>query len=142
MANGLGPRRLGLRTAGALAAVLLMFVGAPGGLALASSGWSVEPSIPPRATHSDLAAVSCSSLGSCTAVGYQHNRSGRNVAESRSANRVPPAVTNVSPNSGPAAGGTVVTITGSGFTRAFTVPVRHRVRGQRDRQQRDPDHCV
>ncbi len=39
----------------------------------------------------------------------------------RSAQQAPPSVTNVSPSSGPAAGGTVVTITGTGFTGADAV---------------------
>ena len=53
----------------------------------------------------------------------------------------PPSVTNVSPNSGPAAGGTAVTITGAGFP-APAPSSSDRGRDQRDRQQRDPDHCV
>jgi uncharacterized repeat protein (TIGR01451 family) len=84
--------------------------------------WSVEPlSNPAGATSSYLDAVSCSSPTSCTAVGYQYDPSEQNLAESSNGNPAPPSVTNVSPSSGPAAGGTVVTITGAGFTGASTV---------------------
>jgi len=55
----LSPLWLGLRIAGPLTAVLLMFAGGPTTAALASSGWSVEPSSNPAgATSGTLYGVS------------------------------------------------------------------------------------
>ncbi len=86
------------------------------------TSWSVEPSSnPPGATSSYLNAVSCPSASFCMAVGYQYHPYEQNLAETWNANSTPPSVTNVSPNSGPAAGGTAVTITGTGFAGASAV---------------------
>jgi uncharacterized repeat protein (TIGR01451 family) len=86
------------------------------------SSWSVEPSSNPTgATSSYLDAVSCDSGTACTAAGYQYDPTEQNLAESSNASLAPPSVTNVSPNSGPATGGTGVTITGTGFTGATAV---------------------
>ena len=90
--------------------------------ALASSGWTVEPSSNPSgASSSYLQSVSCTSSSDCTAVGYQYDTTEQNLAESYSPSVAPPTVTNLNPSSGPAAGGTVVTITGTGFTGATAV---------------------
>jgi large repetitive protein len=102
-------------------------VGSSGEQNLAESwngtSWTTQPSSNPAgATGSTLYGVSCTSSSSCTAVGYQYDPTEQNLAEATNpANLAPPSVTNVSPSSGPAAGGTVVTITGTGFTDATAV---------------------
>jgi hypothetical protein len=87
------------------------------------TSWTAEPSSnPPTATSSYLDAVSCISSSSCTAVGYQYDPTEQNLAESSNPANLPaPSVTKVSPSSGLAAGGTVVTVTGTGFTDASAV---------------------
>ena len=54
-------------------------------------------------------------------------------------NVVNPTVSGVSPNSGPTAGGTTVTISGTNFLAGALVPLRHRLRTERHRYQRHPN---
>lgn len=111
-----------LANAGSAVLLILAITSVSSTPARASSGWSPEPSSNPvGATSSYLSAVSCTSATACTAVGYQYDPTEQNLAESSNASLAPPSITNVTPSSGPATGGTVVTITGTGFTGATAV---------------------
>jgi hypothetical protein len=85
-----------------------------------TTSWSVTPSANQGTGHNDLIGVSCLSTDSCEAVGYD-------VVGSTDENLIeidtppPPIVSSVSPSTGFTTGGTVVTISGSGFTGATAV---------------------
>jgi IPT/TIG domain len=86
------------------------------------TAWSVVPSQNPSPTSNGLSGVSCTSASTCTAVGHVLNSTLVESTAAPSTNPPPvPAVTGVTPNSGPPVGGTPVTITGSGFTGATWV---------------------
>jgi hypothetical protein len=70
----------------------------------------------PTVGNAYLTGVSCTGTTRCVAVGAQ---SGQTLIESENGDA--PTISGISPNSGPKAGGTAVTITGSGFTSATSV---------------------
>ncbi len=67
----------------------------------------------------DLESVACVSSQACWAVGS--TSSGLVIVHTISGGESSPTVSGISPNHGPTGGGSVVTITGSGFSRASSV---------------------
>ncbi len=68
----------------------------------------------------DLTGVSCVDVSDCTAVGFDGNDEPIYASSSAA---VAPTVSSVSPTSGPTTGGTLVTITGTGFVPGATVVI-------------------
>lgn len=87
------------------------------------SAWAIFPSANVSTTDTEsLQAVACISTTYCWAAGSYYNGSNdQTLIELFSTSPPPPSVTSVSPASGPAAGGTSVTITGTSFTGASSV---------------------
>jgi hypothetical protein len=81
---------------------------------------SVAP-LPPGAAASpgaSIATVDCASVATCDAIGNYTTANGTQDVVAESLSRPAPAISKLSPTSGPTTGGTSVTISGSGFRSA------------------------